>query len=457
MNVGIIGGGLTGLALAERLSRRGHRITVLERDHQLGGLATWHDFGSFVWDRFYHVILPSDRHLLGFLEDIGLEHDVRWRRTLTGYYQDRTFYSISSNWEFLRFPPLNLLQKARLAATILYCSQLDDWRRLEGVTVEEWLVRMGGRGAFDRFWKPLLLAKMGESYRRVSAVFIWAYIKRLFSARDASASSNEQLGHVTGGYRTVFDRLRDRIDGAGGLLLTGVTARAVAADPGGGLRVELDGEWRRFDKVVCTLPVGLLRRLAKDELLRLSASGDDIEYLGVVCAAVLSRRPLTPFYVVNIADRRVPFTGVIGMSNLVAPQETAGLHLTYLPKYVLADDPLLRASDDQVRELFLAGLDRMFPDLAEAGIESVHVNRAPRVQALQVLGYSRLVPEVETRHPDFFVLNTSQFVSGTLNNNSVIGAVDDFIERYGHQLETRLDAATGPASRPPAHLVSGRP
>ena len=47
-------------------------------------------------------------------------------------------------------------------------------------------------------------------YRRVSAVFIWTYVKRLFSARDAAAQK-ESLGYVSGGYRTVFARLVERI------------------------------------------------------------------------------------------------------------------------------------------------------------------------------------------------------------------------------------------------------
>ncbi len=69
------------------------------------------------------------------------------------------------------------------------------------MTVEEFLVRYSGRATFEKMWKPLLLAKLGENYRRVSAVFIWTYVKRLFSARDAAAQK-EPLGYVSGGYRT---------------------------------------------------------------------------------------------------------------------------------------------------------------------------------------------------------------------------------------------------------------
>src|SRR5262245_59849158 len=124
MKIGIIGGGPMGLALAYRLSARGHAITVFEQERQIGGLATHHDYGLFFWDRFYHVILPSDSHLLGFLNDIGLGDQIRWSKSLTGFYVDRRFYSLSSSWEFLRFPLVSLWGKLRLALTILYCSRI---------------------------------------------------------------------------------------------------------------------------------------------------------------------------------------------------------------------------------------------------------------------------------------------------------------------------------------------
>ena len=46
--------------------------------------------------------------------------------------------------------------------------------------------------------------------------------------------------------------------------------------------------------------------------------------------------------------REIPFTGVIGVSNVVSRANTAGRHLTYLPKYVLSTDPLLQEPDDRL-------------------------------------------------------------------------------------------------------------
>jgi len=424
-----------GLALAYRLSGKGRKVTVFEREKQLGGLATYHNFGAFYWDRFYHVILPSDIPLIHFLKEIGLGDRIRWSRSLTGFYVDERFYSVSTSWEFLRFPLVGLWGKLRLVLTILYCSRIRNWQRLERITVEDWLIKTCGRITYEKMWKPLLLAKLGESYKRVSAVFIWTYIKRMFSARNSSVQSKESLGYVSGGYKTVWSRLEELIRSAGGEIRTGVAVRQIRHRLEGGLWIECDQKKEHFDKVIFTSPTNILQMIAARELLDVANSGGAVEYLGVLCMALVMRKPLMPYYLVNIADERIPFTGVIGMSNVVPPEETAGRFLAYLPKYVLSTDPLLQRPDEDLRALFFDGLRLMFPDLKTEDIEGAYLNRALKVQPLQVLNYSSLVPKVATAHDDFFVLNTSQFVHGTLNNNEVIAAVNDFLKKYGSRFE----------------------
>jgi protoporphyrinogen oxidase len=429
--IGIVGGGLMGLATAYYLSKAGHKVTVFEKEVQLGGLTTYHDYGPFVWDRFYHVILPSDSALTEFVREIGLGDKLRWRRTYTGFYVDEKFHSMSSNLEFLKFPPVTLAGKIRMALTILYCSRISDWQRLEKIPLERWLLKWSGRATYEKIWKPLLLAKLGENYKRASAVFIWSYIKRMFSARDSSAASKEQLGHVSGGYKAVFDSLAELLHVHNGNVIKGITVKNIAAAEAGGLTITTDTGTEHFDKVIFTGPVNLLKAVTEAGLLSVTETGQQVEYLGVVCAVLLTQKPLVPYYIVNITDQQIPFTGIVAMSNVVSTEETAGLHITYLPKYILSTDPFMQKRDEDVRELFLGGLRRMFPDLQNYGIQVIHINRASKVQPLQVLNYSRLIPEVKTNHPDFYVLNTTQFVNSTLNNNEVIKAVRNFIKTYG--------------------------
>lgn len=439
MNIGVIGGGLMGLALAEHLSTSGHQVQIFEKGEQLGGLATWQQFDQFVWDKFYHVILPTDEALVGLIEGIGLGEDLQWRKTGTGVFVDGQMHSVSSTAEFLTFKPLSLWSKFRLGLTILYGASLNDWRKLENITVEDWLVRYSGRTTYEKFWRPLLLAKLGESYQRVSAVFIWTYIKRLYSARSSAAKA-EHMGYVKGGYRSVFQRLETRLLARGAEIKAGTGVSRIVARGDNAIEVQTDqGDVHAFDKVIYTGPAGLLQKVADTGLIDQTSSGETVEYLGVVCVALVTRIPVTEFYTVNIADERVPFTGLIGMSTVVDLEETQGLHLTYLPKYVLSTDEYLRRPDEEITEEFLQGLQHMLPDFPRDAIVEVRVHRAERVQPLQVLNYSDIAPRVATRHPSFYVVNTAQFVSNTLNNNEVVSLVNQFM--LGH--ESHFKPASG--------------
>ena len=425
--VAIIGAGLMGMALARKLADAGHQVTVFEHAPEVGGLNTWHNYGSFCWDRFYHVILPSDTQLIGLVRELGMESDLQWNRTYTGFFVDDKLHSISSNLEFLRFPLLSFFSKIRLAWTMFYASRVNNWKPLEQLTVEAWLTRVSGKNNYEKLWKPLLLAKLGSSHTRVSAVFIWSYIKRMFSARDRSASA-EHLGHVKGGYQSIFAKLRLAVEDKGGDIRTSQAVTSVSVTAENRLQISCDGQTTEFDKVVCTSPANVLAKLVDPSLLKVSKPSSEIEYLGVVCVVLVTKASLSPYYVINIADDSIPFTGVIGMSNVINPANTADHHLTFLPRYLLSTDSELEKSDEYFKESFVAGLQKMFPDFDNNDIIDVHVNRASKVQPLQVLDYSSKVPQTETMHPHLFVLNTSQFVNATLNNNEVIGAVNRFFD-----------------------------
>jgi protoporphyrinogen oxidase len=84
--IAILGSGITGLSAAFYLLRAGARVTVFEARPELGGLASYFDFGDFWWDRFYHCILTSDAPLLQLIEDLGLSEQMRWQQTKVGFF-----------------------------------------------------------------------------------------------------------------------------------------------------------------------------------------------------------------------------------------------------------------------------------------------------------------------------------------------------------------------------------
>jgi hypothetical protein len=80
----------------------------------------------------------------------------------------------------------------------------------------------------------------------------------------------------------------------------------------------------------------------------------------------------------------------------------------------------------------------MYPDYDMSEVVSVHMHKAFKVQPLQVLNYSEIIPKIKTQHPDFYVLNTSQFINDTLNNNSVVNHIEGFMKEFKNELRSNL-------------------
>ena len=423
-NVGIVGGGVLGMALALRLRKAGAHVTLLESAPATGGLASSDDLGGYTWDRFYHVILMSDLHTRALLEELGIADKLRWGVTRTGFYTDGKLYSLSNNLEFLKFPPLSLLDKFRLGGTIFLASQIRDGKNLEKILCEEWLTRWSGRRVVERMWLPLLKSKLGENYRIASASFIWAIIARMYAARR-SGLKREMFGYVDGGYDLVLRALQARLDSLGVVTRYGAKV-AELQDRGGGVQVRLaSAETLSFDKVVTTIPTqaiaSLCPQLQDDEKSRLK----EVTYQGIVCASVLTRQALGPYYVTNITDRWVPFTGVIEMTALVDKERFGGNSLVYLPCYLTQQDPYWQAPDEQVQADFIAALERMYPHFKREDVVAFKVFRARQVLAISTLEYSdKLLPPLRTSLPNVFVLNSAQIANGTLNVNETLGVVD---------------------------------
>ncbi|MGA9291225.1 MAG: NAD(P)-binding protein, partial [Ignavibacteriaceae bacterium] len=145
----VIGGGILGMTIAHRLAETGEKISLFESANSLGGLASPWKIGNYEWDRFYHVILLSDKYLRKLLSELELEEQIKWIETKTGFYTDGQLFSLSNSLEFLRFPPLSIIDKIRLGITIFYASKIKNWKKLEKISVEDWLKNLSGEKTFN--------------------------------------------------------------------------------------------------------------------------------------------------------------------------------------------------------------------------------------------------------------------------------------------------------------------
>jgi protoporphyrinogen oxidase len=423
-DVAVVGGGILGLAVAQRLRERGDDVALFESSPHLGGLACRWEADGVVWDRHYHVILDSDTHTRRLLRSIGLERDLRWVQTKTAVYAgpEVGVWPLTGARDLLRLPTLRPIDKARLAATFLAGMRPTD-ERMDAQSVREWLTRWSGRRAFERFWLPLLRAKLGEEWRHASASVIAATMHRLYRTQRMTPTP-ARFGYVRGGYGRVIDHLAADLADSGVKIHIGTQVRRIVPRRVG-LELQLDGASDTFDRVVVTtgshFAADLCPALTEEEMQRLR----DVRYMGMLSASLLLPYSLSPYFLTYLTDPGAPFTAVVEMTSMMDKAEVGGHTLIYLPRYVRPDDPLLDEDDDALRERFLEHLCRIQPKADAADVIAFKVSRIREVFAVPTVGYSHSMPPTTTTIPGLQLIGSANLPFATLNVNDTLSLLQE--------------------------------
>ena len=428
--VGIVGGGILGLTSALRLAQAGLHVALYERAPDLGGLVGSFDFGGRPADRFYHVILPTDDRVLGLAEELGLGDTFRFRPTKVGFYDDGRLFSMTTPKEALSFPLLPFHDRLRLGAFVARCNLMRDYAPLDEVPLLEWVERHCGRRITERMWKPLLDSKFDGRYDDLPATWIWARTARMSKTRDKSGG--EVLGWLHGGYQTLIDRLVERIRDLGGEIYAGAAVDRIEGGRGGASGLVVNGAFRPFDFVLCTLAPPQASRLLP-EALQPATGADSFRYLGVISLLLRTSRSVSPYYHLNITDRRVPLTTVVETTHVVDPDHVGG-HLVYVSRYV---DPSHPDHDRPVEELeaeYLGHARTIFPDLRDDEILTRKLQRARITEPVHLLGGAKRLPELFPA-PNVALASTAHVYPEIVSGQAMIGVanrvVPGIVERVG--------------------------
>lgn len=416
--IAVVGGGVAGLTSAYRLACEGHRVTVLESSGALGGLGATFGHDGARLDKYYHVILDSDAHLIPLLKELGLGSQLQWTETGMGIIHRDRLYPFNTALDLLRFAPVPPPHRVRTGLAALYITALKrNALDLDDVLAIPWLKGLFGERVYETVWDPLLAAKFGERRNVVPAYWVWNTLNR------EKNGSQEVKGTVRGGYGAIIDALGDAIRARGGHIRLNAPVRQITSrDSEAALITDAGSE--TFDAVVATPPMAVLRRMLSPALQAELTCGD-VDFQGVSNVLLLMRRRLSPWYWTAVVDSGFPFQGIVETTHVVPLEDTGGRHLLYLMNYCDAgSEPYERPDAEQI-EGAIAGLCRLYPDLRRDDVEASYVFRAPFVEPVWTRGTLRRRPAPRLGTSRVFLCTTVQaYPMVTAWNTSVKLATD---------------------------------
>ena len=388
--VGIIGGGLAGLAAGCALADAGFKVTLFERKPYLGGRASSYEHPGTgeVVDNCQHVLLGCCTNLLDFYDRLGVKDKIRWYEKLTFIEPGGRSGSLSPSGlaapfhaspAFLKFPLLSLRDKigvGQAMTAVLRGAPKDD-----GKDFMTWLREHGQtQRALDRFWGPVLVSALNDELDQVSVT----YGAMVF--RDAFLKSAEagRMGVPTVPLSQLYGEAADYIRARGGEVVLRSSVDGFTSDESHTV-IRTAGGDVEFDYVISAVPFHAVEKLLPDSA---QSSNFATELKGLRTVPITGihfwfDREVTPLEHAVLLDRTIQWmfqkSKILGRVGPGGPA-AAG---SYLELVVSSSKSLLEKPRGEIIELAQRELAEFFPAVKEARllkatvVKEVHATFSP--------------------------------------------------------------------------------
>jgi protoporphyrinogen oxidase len=358
---------------------------LIEKEPELGGMASSYYIDDYHIEKYYHHIFAGDKELISLINELGLGNRLEWLRSTTGYYLNGKIYPMNTPFEILKALPL--MDVIRLTRLVLKARAIKDTIPYDDITAKDWIIDTAGESVYNNFFLPLLSSKFGENKENVSAAWLLGRVR----IRSNRGARGERLGYMRGGFHALIEAMADSIRKRGGIIRQGSVSEIEVSD--GSVRgVVVDGERIECARIISTVAPHILEKIINTKLSGLNM---DINYQGTACALFgLTEKVMEDVYWLNIKEE-VPFGAVIEHTNFI-PASDYGEHLVYVTSYFQNPDSMLwKSSDEELIELYMNGLEKLFPGFREK-VKWWRMRRDLDTAPVYEVGYRRKLLPYET-------------------------------------------------------------
>lgn len=395
MHIGVVGGGLTGLATAYFLSQKNHHVTVWEKESGLGGLAATFKARNWQWpvECFVHHFFTSDIRLQQLISKLGLTDKLFFRDTTTAvWYKNQTF-PFDSPFSLLAFPHLNLWQKIKLGARTAQLRYLPFNSSWEKTTAEKWLKQKVGPNPYQILWQPLLEGKFGSFAPEIALIWFAARVKK----------RSKKLGYLQGSSQVLIDCLAEEIRKAHGEIFLQAEVKNIQKTPQRKWEIITKGKKQRvkgkeLDAVVVTCHPHILKKIAPQLPQDFKQDLTSLEFLGAYSLVLaLKEKLLNQTYWLNILERDFPFCGLMQHTNLVDSKFFAEEEIVYIGgDYVSPTSEKFKMTKQALTEQYLPFLKKINPKFSKSWILDSWLFKARFAQPIVKTNHQKNIPSLKT-------------------------------------------------------------
>jgi len=403
MKIAIIGAGFGGMAAAFDLQKAGHQVTIFESADYVGGLASGFKEPHWDWsvEKFYHHWFQTDKPMLDLIQDLGWEDQVLFPRPLTVMYHNGQFYPFDSILKMALFPGLGWgMDKIRFGFVGLFLRLNNNWKALEKVTADSWMLKWAGKNVYEKMWKPLLIGKFGPYYADVNMAWMWARIK----------ARTTRLGTFQGGFQRFADMFAERLRMMGVEIRLQTRVKFIKKEPNKGLLIDAGGIGS-YDQILVTTSPNLMAKMCPDLPEDYLRGLLQLKSMGAVVMVLSLEQQLSEqgYYWFNLPkEEGYPFLALVEHTNFVSPENFGGDHIVYAGDYLEEGHEYFSMSDGELLERFFPAFKKFNPAFDKSWIKKVWVFKTNYAQPVPLVNHSKNIPSIETPIDGLYFASMSQ-------------------------------------------------
>lgn len=424
MKVGIIGAGFTGLAAAYYLQRKGHSVTIIEKDEFPGGLALGYKEKSWDWslEQHYHHWFTNDKSVLDLADEIN--HKVIIKRPKTSSFVEGGIYQLDSPISLLEFPKIPIIDRLRTGVALALLKYNPIWKPLEKYRAVPYLKKLMGEKSYKTIWEPLMVNKLGKYATSVSLAWFWARIYK----------RTPSLAYPEGGFLNFALHLEKILLKKTVVIHHKAEVKELSSNSNPTVVFYKNGKEEKitFDKVIVTTPTPLFIKITPTLPKKYISSLTHLKGIGAINLILrLSESFLKDgTYWLNMCDIKSPILAVVEHTNFMDSKKYNNEHLLYVGNYNPTDDKKFSMTEDELLNLYNPYLERINPEYKKT-IIGKRVFKAFFAQPIIPPNYSKRTPPFQTPLKNVYLANIQQVYPWDRGTNYAVELgkkISDYIE-----------------------------
>jgi protoporphyrinogen oxidase len=438
----VLGAGPAGISAAWRLSERGQKVVVLERDGAVGGMGKTITVGSYAVDYGPHTF-----HIRETEESRAIHHAIEPFFGPDPLILSRGTRVLLRGKEYVY--PLEMLQVLTGVSPFLSARIIFDYvvATIKSTlappkhedSFEQWGVRNLGRTLYDlcfgiyseRVWGLPTAQISSKQAQRVAKLNLKNVILRTIGIKADPATYFTKYMYPRQGISVLFENM------AAAARNHGVSIHLEAPV----VRLERDGD--RIARVVytaggvektiacrgvlSTLPLPALVNMMSPALpASVSEHASKLRYRSLKLIYIaLKRSQLTDYHWVYLLDSQYRVNRMSEQKNVSPSMVPADRTVLCIELSCWRDEPVWEATDEEVYRIALADLLKMGYGVTEAEVEDYHVTDIPTAYPVYELNFEQhLIPVLEGVHavPNLLTLGRhGLFLNNSMDDNVLLG------------------------------------